>query len=91
MSNEFDLTLALLGHPVQTKDGRKVTDIKMVDETAPHSADDVNETDGEEYSQGITGVIHNLSGLHTYPFYHNGGSHLYGGTTEADLVMSEGE
>ena len=89
MSNEFDLTLALLGHPVQTKDGRKVTDIKIVDENAPHSPHDVNEFLGEEYSQGITGVIHNLTGLHTYPFYHNGSSHLYGGTTEADLVMGE--
>lgn len=88
MSKKFDLNLALNGASVTTKDGRKVTDIKVVNENAPFSAEDVDEFKGEEYIQGLTGVIHNLTGLHTYEFYHNGGAHLYGGNTQADLVMA---
>lgn len=88
MSSKFDLALALAGSPVTTKDGRTVTNIQIVNPDAPRSAQSVDELRGEQYVQGLTAVIHNLSGQHTYPFYHDGGSHLYGGKTEADLVMA---
>ena len=86
MNNIFDLEKALSGAPVQTKDGRKVTDIKVVLASAPRDSSYVDEYEGEEYIQGLTGVIHNTSGLDTYPFYHSGVAHKYGLATEADLT-----
>ncbi|MCY9861398.1 hypothetical protein OTK49_02555 [Vibrio coralliirubri] len=88
MSKKFDLSLALKGSKVLTRDGRLVTDIKVVDEKAPHSASVVDDLGGEPYTQGITVVIHNKCGASVYPYYHDGGSHLYGGKTDADLVMA---
>tara|TARA_Y100000310_G_scaffold227068_1_gene229253 strand:+ start:62 stop:406 length:345 start_codon:yes stop_codon:yes gene_type:complete len=88
--DDFDLESALKGAIVITKDGRKVTDIKIVDANAPFSADCVDEYSTEEYRQGVSAVIHNATGQHEYPFYHNGGAHIYGGDNPADLVIKAG-
>jgi hypothetical protein len=84
MKNSFDLKKALAGHSVFTRDGRKVTNIRVVNQDAPKS---VREVHNEKYIQGIEGTIHNLSGPSVYPFYHDGGSHKYGGSTLSDLIM----
>jgi len=85
---EFDLELALQGNPVKTRDGRKVSDVKVIIEKAAYSASQIDEYNDEEYIQGLTAVIHNPTGQHTHSFYHSGGSHRYGLTTEADLTTS---
>lgn len=91
MSTKFNLELALKGHPVSTKDGRKVTDFKIIDDDAPKSAKDVREyvdnANHKKYYQGITAVLHNNNNTGVFPFYHDGGSHLYGSETQCDLVM----
>ncbi|MGD1524271.1 hypothetical protein [Vibrio owensii] len=87
MKREFNLQLALAGHAVETRDGRKVSGVKETNKDAPYSAESVDEFNGEQYAQGVSAVIHNKCGKSTYPFYHDGGAHLYGGRTEADLVM----
>lgn len=82
----FDLNAALNGASVQTRDGRTVTDIKIVTHDAPHSAESVDELNGGEYIMGIEAKIHNKHFSDTYPFYHSGGSHKYGIETGADLT-----
>ena len=78
----FDLQSALNGAKVRTRDGRTVTNVKVI-------CDDVIFDDGvqSEYTQGLTAEIHNACGVCTYPFYHNGGAHKYLGQNDADLFM----
>lgn len=83
---KFDLKSALNGAEVRTRDGRKVTEIRVVDITAPYSASNVDEYAGEEYKQGLLADIENKNGKSTYPFYHSGESHKYGLETDADLT-----
>ncbi len=82
----FDLEAALNGSEVRTRDGRKVTDVKIFDDGAPKSADEVDEYNDEVYFKGMSVVIHNVGGLHRHEYYHDGGSHLYGLATDADLT-----
>jgi len=79
---KFNLSDALNGAPVQTRDGRKVSNVKKV-------CEDVIFDDGVDstYQQGLVAGIHNDHGLCTYPFYTNGGSHKYLGENAADLFM----
>lgn len=82
---QFDLQLALAGAKVQTRDGRTVTDIKVVRDALPRTKEDVRRM--WVYIQGIRGTIHNFSGYHEYPFYHDGTAHKYLGDDSADLFM----
>ncbi|ELP5902508.1 hypothetical protein QTV49_004548 [Vibrio vulnificus] len=82
----FNLELALSGATVVTRDGRLVTDIKIINESAPKSAKEANDND-LEYEQGIEVTIHNSNFSDRYSYYHNGGSHKYGLDTDADLFL----
>lgn len=70
------------GKPVCTRDGRTVTNVKVV-------CDDLIEDDGvsSTYRQGLTADIHNDSFIGNYPFYHNGLASKYLGCSGADLFM----
>lgn len=83
----FNLKNALQGEPVVTRDGRTISNIRIVDNTAPKSANDVDEHNGEKYEQGLKADIHNTHHTSSYSFYHDGGSHLYGGENASDLMM----
>jgi hypothetical protein len=78
----FNLILALAGHAVCTKDGRTVTNVKVV-------CDDFIEDDGvnSTYRQGLRADIHNDTFIDTYLFYHTGIASKYLGTCDADLYM----
>lgn len=82
----FDLRAALQGAEVRTRDGRKVTDVRVVNTTAPYSPSNVDEYSGQQYVQGIRATIHNEHFKDEYAFYHSGESHLYGIETDADLT-----
>ena len=84
----FDLDLALSGSPVVTRDGRSVTDIRIINESAPKSAKEANDND-LEYEKRIEVTIHNPDFSGRYSYYHNGGYHKYGLETEADLFLSK--
>jgi hypothetical protein len=84
---KFDIQLAMAGHPVVTLDGRKVTDFKIEFPKAPQNFAEARDT--ENYTQGISAVIHNPTGQHRYKFYFDGTAHLYGGTTLSDLQMAD--
>ena len=86
VAKSFDLQLALNGRKVKTRDGRNVSHVTLVNNHAPKSAEDVN--DSENYTQGIVATIHNTLGESRFKFYHDGGSHKYGGENGADLVMA---
>ena len=87
--SKFNLAWAMAGRPVVTLDGRSVTDFRIDIPKAPQTFADAKRT--ENYSQGISAIIHNPTGKHRYPFYHDGTAHLYGGTTLSDLMMVEVE
>ena len=78
----FNLTAALNGYPVQTRDGRKVTNIKVVSEDIIFD----NGVDSN-YQQALIGDIMNNCGACTYPFYSDGVAHKYLLETGADLFM----
>lgn len=84
---KFNLAWAMAGRPVVTLDGRSVTDFRIDIPKAPQTFADAKRT--ENYSQGLSAVIHNPTGKHRYPFYFDGTAHLYGGSTLSDLVMAE--
>jgi hypothetical protein len=90
--NQFDLTKALNGIPVTTKDGRKVSNIRVVNTYTPRSAAEASSLDYDvehnAFQQGLIATIHNTCGESDYPYYHDGGAHLYGGNTSADLQMA---
>lgn len=89
--SDFNLKEALGGAPVSTKDGRKVSNIRVVNEFAPKSSresvDLEYESDSNAYQQGILLTIHNDDGKSDFPYYHSGESHRYGLPTDADLQM----
>jgi len=78
----FNLEDALNGAEVQTRDGRKVTGIKVV-------SDDCKSMYAHEPKpiQGLMASIHNDLGIMEFPFYKDGGAHLYLGENSADLFM----
>jgi hypothetical protein len=88
---QFDLTKALNDEPVTTQDGRKVSNIRVANASAPKSATEASSLDYDvehnAFQQGLIVTIHNTSGESDYHYYHDGGSHLYGGKTDADLQM----
>lgn len=90
--NLFDLTKALKGEPVTTKDGRKVSNIRVVNKSAPKSAKEASSLDYDveydAFEQGLMATIHNTCGDSDYHYYHDGGAHRYGGKTNADLQMA---
>ena len=81
---KFDLEAALAGAEVQTRDGRKVTGIRVVSEDSKtmyaHEPEPV---------QGLRATIHNKQGPCEHHFYLDGGAAKYLGETLADLVMKE--
>jgi hypothetical protein len=79
---EFNLSKALEGCSVQTRDGRVVSNIKVVSEDVIYD-DGVN----SKYQQALVGDIHNTGGIHTHHFYSNGTAHKYLMETGADLFM----
>ena len=81
---KFNLEAALGGAKVQTRDGRNVSGIHVV-------SDDRKTMYSHEPQpvQGLRATIHNSHGEGEYPFYKNGGAHLYLGDNAADLVMVE--
>ena len=72
----FNLKYALNGSPVQTRDGRKVSKVRVV--CANIKA---------KYQQGLMAEIHNKCGLCDYTFYSDGGSHAHFVESGADLMM----
>lgn len=84
----FCLATALAGGcTVITRDGRIVDTITEVNPNADFSAQDGARKNPESYVQGITARIHNQTGLHVHPYYHDGGAHRYGGENDADLFL----
>jgi hypothetical protein len=87
----FELTKALKGESVTTKDGRKVSNIRVARTCTPKSAAEANSIDyhvvHNAFQQGLIATVHNTCGKSDYPYYHDGGAHRYGGITDADLHM----
>jgi hypothetical protein len=78
----FNLEAALYGYEVRTRDGRKVTNVRIA------SKDNKSMYDHEPKPiQGIRATLHNSVKAEEYSFYHDGGAHLYLGETGADLFM----
>ena len=75
---DFNLEAAINGGSVVTRDGRKVTNVRV----SSSSNDYLNH-------QGLRAEIHNTGGVHEHKFYHDGGSHKYFGNSDADLFMSK--
>lgn len=80
---KFNLKDAIVGKAICTRDGRTVTNVKVV-------CDDLIEDDGisSTYRQGLTADVHNTDCVGTYPFYHDGLASKYLGECGADLFMS---
>ena len=80
----FNLTAALNGADVITRDGRKVTNIKVIGK-------DIVFDNGvkSNYQQALIGDIRNDCGACTYPFYSDGVAHKYLLETGADLFMRD--
>lgn len=88
---KFDLKQALFGAEVRTRDGRHVTNVKVIDSMSPFSIRDAVDDD-ENYKQGLEATIHNVNGSgniseDVFNFYHDGGAHIYGGENGADLMI----
>ncbi len=81
---EFNLEAALKGTKVQTRDGRKVTSIKVISKDSKTMY-----THEPEPVQGLMATIHNPCGPCKYHFYRDGGAAKYLGENPADLVMVE--
>ena len=78
----FNLKDALNGSPVKTRDGRKISNVRVV------GVDAINNLASEpEPTQALMAEIHNDCGLCDYPFYSDGIAHKYRGLTGADLMM----
>ena len=85
----FNLHSALIGSAVVTRDGRTVTHIKEI-HSFPKTREDVDEyCDKPEYNRGLLATIHNITGQHEHPYWHDGVAHKYGGETDADLFMKD--
>lgn len=87
----FDLKKSICGAVVMTRDGRKVTDIHVIDSMAPFNIR-AAVGDDENYTQGLEATIHNLDAKgnvskDVFTFYHDGGAHIYGGENGADLML----
>jgi len=87
---EFDLKMALQGYEVQTKDGRKVTNVVEENPMAYPNAE-AAASDDINYEQGLTAIVHNVGGEHKHVFYHDGKAHKYGLKTGSDLVIIKSE
>lgn len=90
--SDFNLEQALKGTPVTTKDGRKISNIRVVNDSAPKSSREATDLDYKSnknaYQQGIVVTLHNDSGESDFPYYHSGEAHRYGLATNADLQMA---
>jgi hypothetical protein len=87
----FNLEQALIGASVTTKDGRKVSNARVVNNSCPKSSREAADLDykvgGNAYQQGIVVTIENDEGGSDFPYYHSGEAHLYGLAVDADLRM----
>lgn len=90
--SDFNLKQALKGTPVTTKDGRNVSNIRVINDSTPKSsreaADLDYKSDKNAYQQGIIVTLHNDNGESDFPYYHSGEAHRYGLATDADLQMA---
>jgi hypothetical protein len=88
---EFNIDMALNGIPVETRDGRKVSNIFIFSDNSPKSQIEAlsKEYNGDDnpYNQGIRATVHNHNFSDQYSFYHDGSAHMYSGINDSDLVM----
>lgn len=87
-AKDFDLSRALSGEDVITKDGRIVVSIKEINPDAPFSAQEGAHLGGK-YIQGLEAMIREPDGSSSRKlFYHDGGSNKLGEESDDDLKMA---